>query len=321
MEEQLAAVERRQPGEAVTLHFALGKAYLDLGETERAFDHLDAGNRKKRIQLVYDAEANRAHNAAVAAAFPSEIYDRFAGAGCDSSAPIFVVGMPRSGTTLIEQILASHPAIHGAGELHALPEAAREIGGVPEGIAGLSADELARLGDSYLERVGDLPAGKTHFVDKLPVNFLNLGLIRLALPDARIIHARRDPVDTCLSCYAKSFKAANLPYAYDQTELGRYYRDYETLMAHWRATLPATHFLEVQYEAVVDDLEGQSRRMIAFLGLPWDDACLEFHRTRRPVRTASVNQVRRPIYRGSVGRWRVHAARLGPLLQALGVEP
>ena len=140
------------------------------------------------------------------------------------------------------------------------------------------------------------------------------------MPDARIIHVRRDPVDTCLSCYSKNFTGANLPFTYDQTELGLFYRDYAALMAHWRATLPATHFLEVDYEAVVDDLEGQARRMIAFLGLAWDPACLEFHRTKRPVRTASVNQVRKPIYRGSVGRWRAHAAYLGPLLKALGVE-
>ena len=142
----------------------------------------------------------------------------------------------------------------------------------------------------------------------------------MILPEARIIHARRDPVDTCLSCYSKSFSGANLPFVYDLAELGRYYRGYETLMAHWRSVLPATHFLEVDYEAVVDDLEGQARRLIAFLGLPWDPACLEFHRTRRVVHTASLNQVRKPIYRGSVGRWRRHAARLEPLLQALGVQ-
>jgi tetratricopeptide (TPR) repeat protein len=320
MEARLAEVERSQPSKAQPLHFALGKAYLDVGDSERAFAHLDAGNRLKRALLVYDAEANRAHNAAVAAAFPAEIFERFAGAGAPSAAPIFVVGMPRSGTTLIEQILASHPAIHGAGELYALPEIAGEIGGVPQGVAALTADQFARLGADYLARVGDPPAGKTHVVDKLPDNFVNLGLIRLILPEARILHVRRDPVDTCLSCYAKTFKAANLPYTYDQAELGLFYRDYEALMAHWRATLPASHLFEVEYEAVVDDLEGQARRIIGFLGLSWDPACLEFHRTKRPVRTASLNQVRKPIYRASVGRWRAHAAHLGPLLKALGAE-
>ena len=320
MESRLVEVERRQPSEAQALHFALAKAYLDVGDSERAFVHLDAGNHMKRAQLAYDADANRAHTAAIAAAFQAEAFARFAGAGSSAATPIFVVGMPRSGTSLIEQILASHSAIHGAGESYALPQIAAEIGGVPEGLGALTADDLARLGDDYLARAGEPPAGKTRVVDKLPGNFVNVGLIRLILPEARIIHVRRDPVDTCLSCYSKNFKAANLPYTYDQAELGRFYRDYEGLMAHWRGVLPATHFLEVDYEAVVDDLEAQARRMIAFLGLPWDPACLEFHRTKRLVRTASLNQVRKPIYRASVGRWRAHAAFLRPLLKALGVE-
>ncbi len=320
MEARLAETERKRPSEAQALHFALAKAYLDVGDSERAFAHLDAANHMKRAQFAYDADANRTRNAAIAAAFSVETFARFAGAGSHAAAPIFVVGMPRSGTTLIEQILASHPAIHGAGELPALPQIAAEIGGLPEGLGGLTADDLAGLGDDYLARAGAPPAGKTRVVDKLPGNFVNIGLIRLILPEARIIHVRRDPVDTCLSCYSKNFKGANLPYTYDQTELGLFYRDYESLMAHWRASLPATHFLEVEYEAVVDDLDAQARRMIAFLGLPWDTACLEFHRTKRPVRTASVNQVRKPIYRASVGRWRQHAAFLGPLIKALGLE-
>jgi len=320
MEARLAESERRRPGEAQTLHFALGKAYLDVGDSGRAFAHLDAGNRMKRAQLAYDADANHARAAAIAAAFSAETFTRFAGAGSPAATPIFVVGMPRSGTTLIEQILASHPTILGAGELHVLPHIVAAIGGLPDGLGALTPDDLAGLGDDYLAQAGEPPAGKTRVVDKLPGNFVNAGLIRLILPEARIIHVRRDAVDTCLSCYSKAFKAANLPYTYDQTELGLFYRDYEALMAHWRATLPATHFLEVEYEAVVDDLEAQARRMIAFLGLTWDPACLEFHRTKRPVRTASVNQVRKPIYRGSVGRWRQHAAYLGPLLKALGVE-
>jgi tetratricopeptide (TPR) repeat protein len=320
MEARLAEVELRLPGEAQSLHFALAKAYLDVGDSARAFAHLDAGARMKRAQFAYSADANRARNAAIAAAFSAETFERFAGAGSRARAPIFVVGMPRSGTTLIEQILASHPAIHGAGELHALPHIAAEIGGLPDGLGALTADDLAGLGDDYLTRAGAPPAGKTRVVDKLPGNFVYLGLIRLILPEAQIIHVRRDAIDTCLSCYSKNFRGPNLPYTNDQTELGLFYRDYDKLMAHWRTSLPATHFLEVDYEAVVDDLEGQARRMIAFLGLAWDSACLEFHRTKRPVRTASLNQVRKPIYRASVGRWRAHAAFLGPLIKALGVE-
>ena len=163
-----------------------------------------------------------------------------------------------------------------------------------------------------------MAAGRRHVVDKMPSNFQLCGLIRLALPDAKIVHVRRDPADTCLSCYTKLF-AGEQPFTYDLTELGRFHRAYQRLMAHWRAVLPASHFLEVDYEAVVDDTEGQARRMLDFLGLPWDERVLKFWETERPVRTASVNQVREPITGASVGRWRKHAAQLGPLLDALGV--
>jgi tetratricopeptide (TPR) repeat protein len=322
METSLAKGAAQGADETLALRFALGKAYLDVGDSRRAFAHLNAGNRLKRAQLAYNAEANSSRMAAIAAAFPAEIFARFAEAGSRAAAPIFVVGMPRSGTTLIEQILASHPAIHGAGELPILPRIAVEIGGMPEGVAALTAERLAQLGEAYVERVGAPPAGKSRWVDKFTGNFAYAGLIRLILPEARIIHSRRDPVDACLSCYAAYFNSPALAFAYDMTELGRYCRDYLALMAHWRAVLPETRFLEIDYEAVVDDLETEARRMIAFLGLPWDPACLDFHLTRRPVRTASVSQVRRPIYSSSVGRWRAHAAELAPLLEALGVaEP
>jgi tetratricopeptide (TPR) repeat protein len=317
--ESLLAGGAQAEGQAQALHFALGKAYLDIGDSQRAFAHLNEGNRLKRRQLAYDADANSARMAAIARTFPAEIFDRFAGAGSRSAAPIFVVGMPRSGTTLIEQILASHPAVHAAGELPILPQIAAEIGETPEGVESLTSERLAALGDAYVARVGAPPAGKVRFIDKLPGNFANVGLIRLILPEARIIHSRRDPVDACLSCYTIDFQAAGLAFAYDMTELGRYCRDYQALMAHWRTAAPPSRLLEVDYESVVDDLEGEARRMIAFLDLPWDPACLAFHQTKRPVRTASLNQVRRPIYRSSVGRWRAHAAELAPLLQALGV--
>jgi Sulfotransferase family len=225
--------------------------------------------------------------------------------------------MPRSGTTLVEQILASHPMVHAAGELKRLQILSDGIDGFPQSAASLNAAQLKALGEAYLGFVALMAAGQRYVVDKMPSNFTNAGLIRLVLPDAQIIHCRRDAVDTCLSCYTKLF-AGEQAFAYDQTELGRFHRAYQALMAHWRTVLPASHFLEVDYEAVVEDLEHEARRMFDFLSLPWDERVLRFYDTKRPVRTASVNQVREPIYRTSAGRWRKHAAHLQPLLGALG---
>jgi hypothetical protein len=228
--------------------------------------------------------------------------------------------MPRSGTTLAEQILASHPQVFGAGELPTLRQLAEHDGTYPPGPNDPmpSRAAIAQLGSRYLGRVARLAQGHTRLVDKMPTNFFYAGVIAAALPGARIIHCRRDPVDTCLSCYTKQFAGGQI-FSYEQNELGQFYQGYLKLMAHWRAVLPAERFLEVDYEAVVDDLEGQARRLVDFVGLPWDEDCLRFHDTRRMVRTASVMQVRQPIYRSSKGRWHAYAAHLQPLLAALGV--
>jgi hypothetical protein len=273
----------------------------------------------KRAELAYDADATSRWMADIAANFTPALLERLGQSKAGSSRPIFVVGMPRSGTSLVEQILASHPAIHGAGELSHIQKLANLLGDFPASIAEAAPADLASLGISYLEAIAPLGAGQRHVVDKMPANIFYAGLIRLILPEARIIHCRRDPVDTCLSCYSKLFTKGQL-FSYDQAELGRYHRDYQSLAAHWRAVLPATHFYEVDYEAVVADLESEARRMLDFLGLPWDPACLEFYRTERPVRTASVNQVRQPLYRSSAGRWRRHEQNLQRLLDALGVN-
>jgi hypothetical protein len=233
---------------------------------------------------------------------------------------VFVVGMPRSGTTLVEQILASHGAVFGAGELQHVQTLVTGLGDFPASVPRLAPDQLQAFGQRYLDTVTPLARGKIRLVDKMPVNFVYAGLIRLILPEARIIHCRRDPVDTCLSCYSKLFTAEQ-SFSYDQTEIGQFHRDYQKITAHWRAVLPATHFLEVDYEAVVEDVEAQARRMLAFLELEWDPACLDFHLTKRPVKTASVNQVRQPVYKSSAGRWRQHAAQLAPLLAALEITP
>ena len=323
LEAFLTEGERRPLQERITVHFALGKAYLDIKETARAFHHFDAGNRHKRASFAYDSAATGRWIERIAEVFTPELFARLHDKGAPSALPVFIVGMPRSGTTLIEQIVSSHPAVTGAGELSALRLVIEASGHFPDRLSGLNGDAAAQLfrqlGGEYLSRVTPLAQGRAHLIDKMPANFLYAGLIPLILPGARIIHARRDPVDTCLSCYTKLF-GGEQSFTYNQTELGEFYRRYERLMAHWRAVLPAQQFIEVDYETVVEDLEGEARRLVDFLGLPWDDACVAFHENRRVVRTASVNQVRQPIYKTSKGRWQAYAEYLGPLLDALGVQ-
>jgi tetratricopeptide (TPR) repeat protein len=317
--QSLLAREGISLADRATLHFGLGKAFLDIGDSEQAFRHYDEGNRLKRSTFAYDPVANERRMVSIAEAFSPALLAAKADLGARSDLPVFVVGMPRSGTTLVEQILASHPRVHAAGELKRLQMLSDGIDGFPQSAASLSAAQLQALGDAYLAFVAPMASGRRHVVDKMPSNFLLVGLIRLILPDARIIHCRRDPIDTCLSCYTKLF-AGEQAFTYDQTELGRFHRAYQRLMAHWRATLPASNFLEVDYEAVVEDVEREARQMLDFLGLPWNEKVLRFYDTERPVRTASVNQVREPIYRTSAGRWRKHAAHLQPLLESLGAS-
>ena len=328
LEAFLAEGERRPLPNRIAVHFALGKAYLDIKDGERAFAHFEAGCRQKRTTFDYDVVESGQWMAHLARTFTPGLYHRLSGKGEASDLPVFVLGMPRSGTTLIEQIVSSHPQVTGAGELSALRLVVEGSGIYPDHLPALIDDDanqgeasrvLKQIGRHYLERIAPLAQGRTRLVDKMPGNFLYAGLIPLILPGARIIHARRDPVDTCLSCYTKLF-IGEQSFSYDQTELGTYYRYYERLMAHWREVLPKDRFIEVDYEAVVDDIEGEAKRLIEFLDLPWDDACLNFHENRRVVRTASVNQVRQPLYATSKGRWQAYAAYLGPLLEALGID-
>jgi tetratricopeptide (TPR) repeat protein len=301
----------------IFLHYAVGKAWLDISDAERAFAHLNQGSRMKRASVNYDAGAAEQAMARIAAAFPAALFSRLGDAGEQSDVPVFIVGMPRSGTTLVEQILASHPRVHAAGEASHIEQLARELGGAwPDGVAALSPERIAELGRRYVAMAAPLGLGMARVTDKLPGNFQRAGLIHLLLPRARIIHCRRDAVDTCLSCYSKLFETGQ-DFSYDLTELGGYYRSYAALMAHWRAVLPAASFIETNYETIVHDLEGEARRLIAFCGLEWDDACLRFHLSRRVVRTSSKNQVRQPVYRHSVGRWMPFHDELGPLLEAL----
>jgi tetratricopeptide (TPR) repeat protein len=301
----------------IFLGFALAKATLDTGDADDAFERFDEANRLKRGTIDFDIHEAARELAAIADVFDPEILERHAECGEPSDLPVFVIGMPRSGTTLVEQILASHPKAAGAGELGVVQSIVESLGKAwPGGVASMGGDTFARLGRGYLDMVSEKADGRARLVDKMPNNFRYLGLIRLMLPNARIIHCRRDPMDTGVSCYTKLFTGRQ-DFAYDLRELGLYHRAYAQLMDHWRGTLPQDRFIEVDYEAVVADLETEARRLVTFCGLDWDPACLDFHRTERAVRTASTAQVRKPIYGASVGRWRAWAAHLGPLIQAL----
>jgi tetratricopeptide (TPR) repeat protein len=319
------AAEALPETDRMQVHFALGAVYAETGDAEKSFAHLLQGNRLKRCRTSYDEAATLALFDRVMGVFTRGFLQARHGAGTISDVPIFVVGMPRSGTTLVEQILASHPRVHGAGELRDLPRLVSQLETeapetpFPELATTLSGEALARLGAAYLQGVKAHAAASTHIVDKLPDNFLRIGLIRLILPGAKIIHVLRDPVETCLSCFSKLF-TDDQPYTYDLGELGRYYRAYRVMMAHWRNILPPDTLLEIRYEDIVADLEGQARRLLSQCGLSWDDRCLAFHDHRRVVRTASAAQVRRPLYASSVGRWHAFAERARPLLDALATS-
>ncbi|HEX4042074.1 MAG TPA: tetratricopeptide repeat protein [Xanthobacteraceae bacterium] len=307
------------------LDFALGKAYGDLKDYRRSFERLLAGNAAKRATITYDEAAVFGLFDRIEAVFTRELIAKKSG-GDPSHMPIFVIGMPRSGTTLIEQIVASHPMVHGAGELQTFNDVILDVRAsdgqsipYPNFVPALEAQALRQIGGRYVAEVRKLAPTGERVTDKMPSNYYFAGLIHLALPNAKIIHSIRNPVDTCISCFSKLFTAEQ-NHTYDLAELGRYYGRYERLMAHWHRVLPPQSILDVRYEDVVADLEGQARRILAYCGLPWDERCLSFHETERPVRTASATQVRQPIYQSAVGRWRVYQEQLEPLLSALGMS-
>lgn len=306
----------------VDLEFALGKLYDDLGEYDRAFDAWVSANAAKRRSVRFNADAQARFIERLIEVFDAAFFETNAAYGDASELPVFIVGMPRSGTTLVEQILASHPQAHGAGELTFFPEhvpaLARTLGAskpFPLCVQGRMA-EVAALAPRYLALLGERGGEALRVTDKMPYNFLYLGIIATLFPRAQIVHCRRDPVATCFSIFTRNL-AGSHPYAYDLGDLAAAYAGYRKLMAHWRAVLGA-RLLDFDYEALLDDQAGQTRRLLAHVGLPWDARCLEFHRTGRAVTTASQWQVRQPL--GDRGRdhWRRYADRLAPLVCALG---
>jgi tetratricopeptide (TPR) repeat protein len=305
------------------LHFALAKAHDNLGRSESTFAHLLKANWLKHKQIAYDEAATLQQMRRLRELISRDFIRARQRCGERSAVPVFIVGMTRSGTTLIEQILASHPQVFGAGELPLLDQVAGSIqkllpcaSAFPDMMLQMSPADFQALGSLYLDRIMDRSATALRITDKMTVNFLFVGLIHLALPDATIIHAVRDPADTCISCFSTHFTNGN-EHTYDLAELGRYYRHYRELMAHWHDVLPPGRILDVHYEDLVADVEKVARRIISHCGLDWDPRCLDFHRTQRPVRTASATQVRKPIYSNSVARWRKYEAFIEPLLAEL----
>ena len=325
MQAQLARADLAED-DRLHLHFALGKALEDQTLDAEAFGHYREGNALRRRAIAYDADETSAHVVRSKALFTPEFFAARAGQGCAKPDPIFVVGLPRSGSTLVEQILASHPEVEGTMELPDIASIARRLGGerrpgeapaYPEVLADLAPEQLKALGEEYLERTRvQRKTGRPLFIDKMPNNFAHVGLIHLILPRAKIVDVRRHPLGCGFSGFKQHF-ARGQGFTYDLTDLGRYYADYVALMAHFDAALP-DRIHRVIYERLVEDAEPQVRRLLVYCGLDFDPACLRFHETARPVRTASSEQVRQPLNRDGLDQWRRFEPWLGPLKAALG---
>ncbi|MBV1916651.1 MAG: sulfotransferase [Sphingomonadaceae bacterium] len=328
-EDEIAAMRERveRPDlafmDSVHMSFALGKAHEDRHEFEQSFYFYEMGNRLKRRQTRYDADKMTAELRLQAEHCGAELFAQKAGMGHDAPDPVFIVGLPRAGSTLLEQILASHSQIDGTLELPNILAFAHKLRGrragqtlYPQVLNDLGAEQLSQMGRDYIDGTSIHRKGAPFFIDKMPNNFRHIALIHLILPSAKIIDARREPMDCCFSGFKQLF-AEGQEFTYGQREVGQYYRDYVNLMDHWDAVLPG-RILRVQHEDVLDDLEGQVRRMLGYLDLPFEQQCLDFHRTERAVRTASSEQVRQPINRSGQGSWKPYDPWLKPLREALG---
>ncbi|MFZ0468088.1 MAG: sulfotransferase [Thiogranum sp.] len=306
------------------LHFALGKMYEDCERYDEAFGHYAAGNSLENSKYHYRPQAWHERVDALIETFSADLLASLSGAGNPSRKPLFIVGMPRSGTSLVEQILASHPQVYGAGELswlvkteHDLPAFLHSARSYPACIREMQAAQIDVVAGKYLDYLDVLAEHRpyTYVSDKMPGNYERIGLIALLFPQARIIHCRRDPLDNAVSQFSLLFQGA-LDYSHDLFNIGAHYAGYERLMTHWRNLIPE-RILDISYEAMVADHEGETRRMLEFLELPWDPDCLSFFESRRTVRTSSDLQVRTPIYTSAIGRWKHYEKYLEPLRRGL----
>ncbi len=302
-----------------TLHFTLGDIYDELGDYDTAFRHYTKANDKRKGG--FDPDAYEQFVDRLLAAFSQRKLDKLARSGITAELPVFIVGMPRSGTTLVEQILASHPQVHGAGELSAIGQIGASLTrqsdiDYPDGLERIGSDALTAAARRHIDHLRALAPDASRITDKMWQNFEHLGLIELLFPGARIIHCVRDPLDTGLSCYFQSFGAGGAPFSFDLSHIGFFYSQYLRLMGHWRHVLKLP-MIDIRYEELVEEPEAVSRRLVDFTGVEWDPACLRFYESDRVVTTASHAQVKRPIYTTSVNRHRHYLRHLAPLIEAL----
>lgn len=304
------------------MHFARADAADRAGDYDTAFRHYAAGNAIRRRESAFDPDKQRTQTDRAIRVFDKAFFKDRESFGTPSDLPVMIIGMPRSGTTLVEQIAASHPRAHGAGELYVLSELIRTIradqgdgADYPELAADLSREDAAKYGEAHIGNLRRYDTRAARIVDKMPGNFVHLGLAALVAPGTQVIHSRRNAIDTCLSCYFQNFRS--LDFSFDLMDIGHFYVNYRRFMDHWRDVLPI-EMLELRYENVIADQESESRRLIDHLGLPWDDACLAHHKADRQIATASTWQARQPVYKTSVERWRRYEKHIGPLIDALG---
>ncbi len=307
----------------VNICYALAKELEDLGETERSFEYLKAGADARRHHMQYDLQRDLDTISTIQKTFSRNLFEGST-EGCMNTESIFILGMPRTGTTLVERIMASHTDVFSAGELNNFTALMMTIIKKQSESQGLSRDKLVamsakldfkQLGERYIESTRPFTGHTPRFIDKLPLNYLYVGLIHLALPQAKIIHLRRDPVDTCYAIYKQLFVDA-YPFSYDLEELGRYYVAYHHLMDHWHTVLPGVVYT-VDYEKIVSDIEGESRKLLEFCELDWQAKCLKFHENKDASMTASTVQVRQPVYQSSVGKWRNYEQQMQPVVDIL----
>jgi len=304
----------------INLYFALAKAFEDLRDYDQAFDYLAKGNSLKRQGYNYDVVKDEMSLQRLKDVFTLDFFRQRSGFGVHDDVPIFIVGMPRSGSTLVEQVLSMHPDVFGAGEI-------RDLGHVIMGestslsleqIGSLGNDDVCRFARKYIKRMHERSGGAPHVTNKMLVNFQWVGIIRMMFPNAKIVHCVRDPVDTCLAIFRLNFFSIQ-QYAYDLVELGRYYRAYGEMMAHWHQILPG-YIYDISYEGLIMDQVRETQRLLEYCGLAWDEACLSFYDSSRAVKTASLDQVRQPLYQSSVQKWRHYERHLEPLQHALAGE-